>query len=136
MLLEGNKMTITAYYPIYLRRDIEAALKQYTEELGFELLHTVEDGVVKAYVLGLGSYRIEIVNLDRDFLRDKPDGFLATRVNVREMEEALAYFQSKGYKPFAGVIEETSFHFAPLMNDAGEIIFLSHHLRQDERETN
>ncbi len=60
MLLEGNKMTITAYYPIYMRRDIEAALKQYTEELGFELLHTVEDGVVKAYVLGLGSYSVRI----------------------------------------------------------------------------
>ena len=127
-------MTITAYYPIYFKRDLEAALKQYTEELGFQLLHKIDDGVARCYVLGINGYRIEIVNVDVEFLRSRPDGFLATRVNVREMDEALEYFQSKGYKPIAGLIEDKSYNFAPLVNDAGDIIFLSHHFRPDERK--
>jgi hypothetical protein len=53
------------------------------------------------------------------------------RVNVREFDEAIAYYEKKGYKmqrePFRG----TSAIHTVLMNDEGERLFVFHHIRKD-----
>ncbi len=126
-------MTITAFYPILYKNDVDAACKQYTEELGFKILHKLEDEDMKSYVLEINGYRIEIIHLAIPAFKDKPDGYLAMRVNVREMDEAIAYYQAHGYAEIGALKEDKSHSFTALANKDGDIVFLSHHFREDER---
>ena len=125
-------MTITAYYPILYRNDLDAAYKQYTEELGFKVCHKLKDDEMRGYVLEINGYRMEIIHLELPQFKDRPDGYLAMRVNVREMDEALDYYQSHGYDFMEGIFRDESHSFAPLINKNGDIVFLSHHFRDDE----
>ena len=124
-------MIITAYYPMIYVNDLNAALKQYCEELGFERLHTLDAGVIKLHVLAVNGYRLDIFTSSIEEMKGNREGFYAMRVNVREFDEAIAYYEKKGYKmqrePFRG----TSAIHTVMMNDEGERLFVFHHIRKD-----
>ena len=123
-------MTITAYYPVFHVKDIDAAVKEYTEELGFKLVHSVNDEFASVRILEVNGYRIELLSSEMDFIRNKPEGFLNMRVNVREFDEAVAYFQAHGYRLDAEIFSTSSGEFAPMRNDRNELLFVSHHIRR------
>lgn len=121
-------MKITAYYPVLFAKDLNAALKRY-EELGFQRLHTLDDGWVKLHVLKINGDRVDLFTSDLPELQMK-DGFYAMRVNVREFEEGLAYYQEQGYKITMGPASAPSMQLAVLENDDEDRIFLFHHIKK------
>ena len=121
-------MIITAYYPVLFAKDLDAALKRY-EEMGFQRLHTLEDGWVKVHVLRINNDRIDLFSSDLPELQVK-DGFYAMRVNVREFEEGLAFYQALGYKIVMGPASAPSMQLAVLQNDEEDRIFLFHHIKR------
>lgn len=78
-------MTITAYYPVIYVNDMDAALKQYIEDLGFKKRHVVDSGFFKEVVLVNGNYRVDLVTTTREEYK-RPEGYYAMRVNVREFD--------------------------------------------------
>ena len=126
-------MTITAYYPVIYVNDLDKALKQYTEDLGFEKRHSIDIGFLKEIVLANGSYRVDLVTTSLDEFR-QPDGYYAMRVNVREFDEALSYYQSHGYKQMRDVFRGEGCCHTVLENGAGDRIFLFHHIRREDRK--
>ena len=121
-------MKITAYYPVLFANDLNAAMQQY-EKLGFKHLHTLDDGWVKLHILEINGDRIDIFTSELPELQMK-DGFYAMRVNVREFEEGLAFYQEQGYKILMGPASAPSMQLAVLANDDGNRIFLFHHIKK------
>ncbi len=126
-------MTITAYYPVIYVNDLDKAIKQYTEDLGFEKRHTIDIGFLKEIVLANGNYRIDLVTTSLDEFKH-PDGYYAMRVNVREFDEALNYYESHGYKQMREAVHGASCCHTVLENAAGDRIFLFHHIRKEDRK--
>ncbi len=124
-------MTITAYYPIIYVNDMDAALKQYTEELGFEKKHAIEIQFLKEVVLANGNYRIDLLTALEDGFKAR-EGFYAMRVNVREFDEALQYYEGLGYKPAFEPFHGTVSDHVVLEKEGADRIFLFHHIRKDE----
>jgi len=126
-------MTITAYYPIIYVNDLDAALKQYKEELGFEKKHLIEDGFVREAVLVNGDYRIDLVTSIVDEFKSR-EGFYAMRVNVREFDEALQYYKGLGYEPAYEPVHGTYCDFVALEKKGADRIFLFHHIRKEKKD--
>ena len=126
-------MTVTAYYPVIYVNDLEKSLKQYTEDLGFEKRHSVDIGFLKEIVLANGNYRIDLVTTSLDEFKH-PDGYYAMRVNVREFDEALNYYESKGYKQMRETVHGVACCHTVLENTDGDRIFLFHHIRKEDRK--
>lgn len=122
-------MEITAYYPEFFVQDIDAALKQYTEELGFKRLHTLDDGFVKLHVLEANGYRVDIFTSEHEQIRMNHDGFYAMRINVRDFEEGIAFYQEHGYKITLGPASTSFMKLAVMENETSDRIFLFHHIR-------
>ena len=125
-------MTITAFYPILYAKDADAALKRYTEELGFVHKHTVNLGYLKSYILEHDGYHVDIATTEREAFQ-MPDGYYAMRVNVREFDEALAYYQALGYHTVMPPVHTESADLVLLVNQDSDRIFLYHHIRKEER---
>ena len=123
-------MEITACYPEIFVKDLDAALKRYTEELGFKRLHTVDDGFVKLHVLDLQGCRVDIFTSDDKDIRMEQDGFYAMRVNVRDFDEGIAYYRAQGYRITLGPASTPFMKLAVLEKETGERIFLFHHIRE------
>ncbi len=126
-------MTITAYYPIIYVNDMDAALKQYTEELGFEKKHVIEEPYVKEVVLVNGDYRIDLMTALVDVFKAR-EGFYAMRVNVREFDEALQYYKGLGYQPAYEPVRTPHCDLVALEKEGADRIFLFHHIRKEDRE--
>ncbi len=124
-------MTITAYYPIIYVNDMDAALKQYTEELGFEKKHVINGPYFKEVVLANGNYRIDLTTTSADEYKSR-DGFYAMRVNVREFDEALQYYKGLGYQPAYEPVHTPHCDLVELKKEGADSIFLFHHIRKDE----
>ena len=124
-------MTVTSFFPILLKRDLDAALKEY-EELGFVRKHTTENFALKSHVMELNGNCVEIFTSDQKMF-DMPDGFYGMRINVRNFEEGVEYFGKKGYKLFSGPIETESARIGILADDEGRKIFLYKHFGSDEQ---
>ena len=126
-------MTITAYYPIIYVNDMDAALKQYTEELGFEKKHAIEIQFLKEVVLANGNYRIDLLTALEDGFKAR-EGFYAMRVNVREFDEALQYYKGLGYQPAYEPVRTPHCDLVALEKEGADRIFLFHHIRKEERK--
>lgn len=123
-------MTITAFYPALYVNDLDAALAEY-ESLGFKRLHTIEDEYIKQHVMEINGNRIDLFTSNLPQL-PKKEGFYTIRVNVTDIDEGLAYYQAKGYKPLHDVVEK-SFLKCVLMKDEDEHrIFLFQHIKKDK----
>lgn len=123
-------MTITAYFPVIFCDDLEASLKKY-EAMGFERLHTTENFAMKSYVLEINGNRIEIFHSDMDMFK-MDEGYYGMRVNVREFDEGLAYYENEGYKMIMGPFENDYAKVAILEDDKKRHIFLYYHKRKSE----
>ena len=125
-------MKITAFFPVILVRDLEAGLKEY-EAMGFERKHTTENFAMKSYVLELNGNRVEIFTSQMDMF-NMPDGYYGMRINVRDFEEGVNFFGTKGYKLFMGPFENEYARVGTLSDADGRKIFLYKHFRKEERE--
>ena len=126
-------MDITACYPEIFVKDIDAALKRYTEELGFQRLHSIDDGFVKLHVLDLNGCRVDIFTSDDPNIRMEQEGFYAMRVNVRDFDEGVAYYEAQDYRITLGPASTPFMKLAVLEKETGERIFLFHHIRKQEQ---
>ena len=123
-------MKITACYPEIFVKDIDAALKRYTQELGFKCLHTIDDGFVKLHVLELNGCRVDLFTSDDQGIRLAQDGFYAMRVNVDDFDEGVSYYQSHGYRITLGPASTPFMKLAVMEKETGERIFLFHHIKK------
>ena len=123
-------MKISSYYPEFYYNDLDAALKSYTEDLGFKCLHCLDDGWVKLYVLELNGYRVDIFTSDREELQMK-DGYYGMHINVDDFEEGMKYYGDRGYKVELGPTESPSVKIAVLINDDGDRLFLYKHIKKE-----
>ena len=128
-------MTVTSYYPMIFAKDLDAALKEYTEVLGFERKHTVENAILRYHVLDLNGNRVDIFTSENEAIKNSKEGFYGMRVNVREFDEGLDYYQQKCFKVIQGPMHGKDCDIATLINDAGDIIFLYHHIRKADKVT-
>ncbi len=126
-------MNITAYYPVIFTKDIDSALKSYTEDLGFTKLHSFENDIHTFYVLELNGSRVDIFTSDNEIFKDASEGFFAMRVNVRDFDEGLNYYQEQGYKIVNGPVHIEFTDFAILTRGQKDSIFLYHHIRKEDR---
>ena len=122
-------MTITGYNPVFYANDLEATLRWY-EEQGFERKHAFEAGEMKYHVLEINKCRVDVFS---NRLHQTEDGYFGMRVNVRDFEEGLAYYQSCGYDQVVmePVHTPSSVHVC-LMNQKGDRILLFHHIRNHD----
>lgn len=127
-------MTVTSYYPMIFTKDLDAALKEYTEVLGFERKHTVENEILKYHVLDLNGNRVDIFTSENEAIKNSREGFYGMRVNAHEFEEGLEFYKQKGFKVINGPMYGRDCDIATLVNDAGSIVFLYHHIRKEERQ--
>ena len=114
-------MKITAFFPVILVRDLEAGLKEY-EAMGFERKHTTENFAMKSHVLELNGNRVEIFTSQMDMF-NMPDGYYGMRINVRDFEEGVDFFGTKGYKLFMGPFENEYARVGILSDAEGRKIF-------------
>lgn len=120
-------MKVTDCYPIFYSDDMEAAVKHFTEDLGFSLKHRPRIEMLDYAVLENENHRrVDIVR--SYFPADSfKDGFLGMRVNVDDFEEGVLYFKSRGYDIFGTAHETESSVTALLTNGDGTYLVMFHH---------
>ena len=120
-------MTITGCYPVFYANDLDKTLAWY-EEQGFRSIHAFEAGSMKYRVLEINGCRLDVFS---NVLHQTEDGFFGMRVNVREFEEGMAYYQGCGYDQVVmePVHTPSSVHVC-LMNKKGDRILLFYHIRK------
>lgn len=122
-------MKVTDCYPIFYSVDMEAALKHFTEDLGFSVRHRPRIEMLDYAVLENENHRrVDLVcsYFPADSFKE---GFLGMRVNVDDFDEGVAYFKSRGYDIFGTAHETDSFVTALLTNGDGTYLVLFRHKR-------
>ena len=120
-------MKVTSYYPIFYAVDIEAAIKRYEEDFGFEVKHHPEMEGIDLYVLGVGDgTRINLVHFDFPEFNFEDGAFMGMRVNVDDFDEGVAYFEGQGYK-IAGDVQETESFKVVVMKSERDALVLFYH---------
>lgn len=93
-------MTATAYYPEVYVNDLDGALEEF-RRIGFTCLETVENDIMKMYILELNGNRLAIYSSHMpEYQID--EGIFGIRVDAVDFEEGLAYYDNQGYKPVLG----------------------------------
>lgn len=89
-------MKITSFFPEIFVKDMDKALKTYVDDFGFTVKHKQENGDAKYYILNNEEGdRLALVSFPTD---EVSEGFFAMRMNVANVEEAVDFFISRGYK--------------------------------------
>jgi hypothetical protein len=79
-----------------------------------------------------GNYHVDLASTNRNVF-NRPEGFYAMRVNVREFDEALKYYEALGYKQLRENVHGATCCHTVLENAEGDRIFLFHHIRKEEK---
>jgi hypothetical protein len=111
---------------------MNVTLHRFTEDLGFERKHTVNNDVLRLHVLELNGQRVDLFTSEHEGFKDVKEGIFAMRVNVREFDEALSYYLNLGYQMHYQPMHTESCDFVRLTNADGDCIFLFHHIRKGE----
>ena len=122
-------MKVTDFYPVFYAEDVDAAIKRFTEDLGFTLNHRPDIEYLNYAVLENDkNRRVDIVC--SYFPADSfSEGFLGMRANVDDFDEGVAYFEGMGYS-FSGDPHETETSVTGLMTKGdGNYIIVFHHKR-------
>ena len=120
-------MKVSDYYPVFYANDIEAEIKRFTEDLGFEVKHKPKIEYLDYVVLENDKKRrIDIVcsHFPNDSFKE---GFLGMRVNVDNFDEGVAYFRTQGYTIFGDTHESESAIHALLTRDNSSYVIIFHH---------
>lgn len=123
-------MKVTDFYPVFYAEDIEAEIRRFTDNLGYEVKHRPEIEFLDYVILENDKgRRLDIVC--SHFPADSfTDGFLGMRANVDDFNEGVAYFESQGYS-FFGDPHETDSSITGLMTKGdGNYIIVFHHKRK------
>lgn len=120
-------MKITDCYPIFYAEDVEAAIKRFTEDMGYTVKHRPKIEFLDYVVLENGkNRRVDIVR--SYFPADSfKDGFLGMRVNVDDFDEGVSYYKAKGYSLFGTAHDTGSSVVALLKKGDGSDLVLFHH---------
>ena len=108
-------MTATAYYPEVYVNDLDGALEEF-RRIGFKCLETVENDIMKMYILGLNGNRLAIYSSHMSEYQID-EGIFGIRVDVTDFEEGLIYYNDQGYKPVLGPKTEGSERIVILEDD-------------------
>ena len=122
-------MKISAFYPMYYANDIETALKHFTDDLGFNVLHHLDNPALHLYVLENNGYRVDIFTSSLDEVQQK-EGFYSTRINVDDIEEAIDKYHSWGCRVSVPVRTFPKMKFATMEDENGVRIFLFQHIKK------
>ncbi len=120
-------MKLTSCYPQVVAEDFEKELKEYTENLGFEIRHRQEDGDFKLYVLKhpCGA-KIDLIQNDKF-----EPGFFAMRMNVEKLEEGIDYFIVRGGKRDEMSFNRLGARYALVKTPRGNVNIVQH-IKDDE----
>ncbi len=123
-------MKVTGFYPIFYAEDIEAGIRRFTEELGFEVKHRPDIEYLDYVVMeNANKHRIDLVC--SHFPADSfSEGYLGMRANVDNFDEGLAYFEGQGYSVFGTAHETEASVTALLTKGDGTYIVLFHHKKK------
>ena len=122
-------MKITSFYPVFFAEDLEAAVKRFTEDLGFSVIHRTQVKDLEYYVLDNNGNRIDLVHTGLPFT-PFPSGFYGMRVNTDNFDEGLEYFTGQGMKQQGETRESESSKSAVLIGRDGMRVVLFHHIRK------
>ena len=123
-------MKITAFNPLILTKDAEAAVKLF-KELGFEHKHTktgINDQDITSFDMkDPNGFRVDVTQVQM------PQDMTAIRMNVRDFDEAYQFLLDRGFKNAQGdKITDTGSSKATLMvSPSGFAISLTEHIRKD-----
>ena len=122
-------MKVTSLNPIYGTANVEEAVA-FFNELGFTVKHSYQkDGFEVKTLENDCGLRMDIMN--SDYVRNsKVNGFFATRLNVDNLEEAMAFFNKHGAKQIMPVIKEgESREVTNYLTENGDIYSVVHHIK-------
>ena len=120
-------MIIKDCYPVFYTEDIEAAIKRFTEDMGYTVKHRPKIENLDYAVLENGkNRRVDIVH--SYFPADSfKEGFLGMRVNTDDFDEGVSYYEAKGYRLFGTAHETGSSTVALLAKGDGAYLILFRH---------
>ena len=108
-------MTVTAYYPEVYVNELDLALEEF-RWIGFKCLETVENDIMKMYILEINGNRLAIYSSDMSEYQ-VDEGIFGIRADVTDFEEGLIYYKDQGYKPVLGPKTEGSERIVILEDD-------------------
>ena len=126
-------MKITAFNPLILTKDAEAAVKLF-KELGFEHKHTktgINDQDITSFDMkDPNGFRVDVTQVQM------PQDMTAIRMNVRDFDEAYQFLLDRGFKNAQGdKITDTGSSKATLMvSPSGFAISLAEHIRKEDKK--
>lgn len=123
-------MKVTSFNPIYGTEKVEEAVS-FFEHLGFKVIHSYgKEGFEVRTLENECGLRMEIMN--SEYVRNNNvDGFFATRLNVDNLEEAMAFFNEQGAKELMPVIKEgDSREVTNYLTKNGDIYSVVHHIKE------
>ncbi|MBP3891124.1 MAG: hypothetical protein J6D29_03040 [Solobacterium sp.] len=122
-------MKITSFNPIYGTQNIEEALR-FFEGLGFTVQHSFDkEGFSLRSLENSEGLRVEV--MDSDYVRENNiEGYFSTRLNVDNLDEAIAYFEKEGAKAITPVFKEAETReVINYLTKNGDLYCLVHHLK-------
>ncbi len=126
-------MKITAFNPLILTKDAEAAVKLF-KELGFEHKHTktgINDQDITSFDMkDPNGFRVDVTQVQM------PQDMTVIRMNVRDFDEAYQFLLDRGFKNAQGdKITDTGSSKATLMvSPSGFAISLAEHIRKEDKK--
>ena len=122
-------MKVTSFNPIIGTANLEEALEFYNG-LGFKPIHHFQQDNVEFYTLeNEAGLRVDILKSNY-IVEQGYDGIFSLRVNVNDLDEAIAYFESKGAVAISPRIKEgESRELVNYRTTNGDIYCLIEHLK-------
>ena len=123
-------MKVTDYYPIIYADNVEAEIRRFTEDFGFEVKHRPKIEFLDYAVLeNEKNRRVDIVcsHFPADSFKE---GLFGMRVNVDDFDEGLSYFEAQGYA-LVGTAHETETSITALLTKDGDsyLVLFQHKMR-------
>ena len=126
-------MKITAFNPMIITKDADALIALF-EALGFERRHTktgINDEDISAVDMKHpDGFRISVVKADKI-----PQDMTSIRMNVRDLDEALAFFSERGFTNAQGekITDTGSSRATMVVSPSGFTISVSQHIREEDK---
>ena len=127
-------MKITSFNPMILTKDADALIALF-EALGFERRHKktgiTEDDISAVDMKHPDGFRVNIVNTPM-----LPQDRSTIRMNVRDLDEAIAFFTERGFTfaPGSKITDTGSSRAVMVVSPSGFSISLSQHIREEDKQ--